>query len=202
MREMPPQTIIPDLTTIHKKNTWSGSTNSAILVEKDGAPAIEFNRDDFNVIWLDGYEFTDGTIQFDVKGISAPPQGSFVGIAFRVMNQATYDAVYFRPFNFRAIEAERRAHAVQYISHPDWPWYRLRNEKTGQYEQPITPALDGDKWFHAKVVIKQRQIKVFVNDTPNPVVEVAELSSRNGGSVGIWCFGYGIVANLQIMPSG
>ena len=142
--------MTPNLAAIHQKNTWHGSTSSAKLVEKDGSPAIEFNREDFNVIWLDGFEFTNGTIKFDVKGKSTPPQGSFVGIAFRVKDQATYDSVYFRPFNFRAAETERRAHAVQYISHPEWPWYRLREERTGQYEQPIHPAPDGDEWLRSK----------------------------------------------------
>ena len=196
--ETRPQMITPDLKAVHQGKTWKGYIDSAKLVEKDGAPAIEIDKEDYNVIWLDGFEFTNGTIEFDVKGKSEPPQGSFVGVAFRVVDDVTYDSVYFRPFNFQATDPDRKSHAVQYQSFPDWGWYRLRTEKTGQYEQPVDPAPNGDEWFHVKIIINERQIKVFVNNATEPALDVTELSDRTGGSVGIYCFGYGVIANLQI----
>ncbi len=105
-------------------------------------------------------------------------------------------------FNFRATDETSKIHAVQYVSSPEWSWERLRAEKTGQYEKAIDPAPDGDKWFHAKIVLEGRQVSVFVNDAKEPALQVTELSDRSGGSVGIWCFGYGIIANLQITPAG
>ena len=135
------------------------------------------------------------------KGKSEPPQGSFIGVMFRAVDEATYDAVYFRPFNFRATDKTSKSHAVQYVSSPEWSWERLRTEKTGQYEKPIEPAPDGDMWFHAKIVLEGRQVSVFVNDAEKPALQVTELSDRRGGSVGIWCFGYGVIANLQITPA-
>ena len=197
---MNPHTLTPDLTTIHQNNAWNGTTIFAKLIERDGAPAIEFNREDFNLIWLDGLEFTDGIIELDIKGKSKPPQGSFVGVAFRVMDEVTYDSVYFRPFNFGAHDKERKSHAVQYISHPEWPWYRLRQEKTGQFEHPVDPTPDGDMWFHTRIEINDRHIKVFVNNSQKPSLDVIELSNRTDGAVGIWCFGYGVITNLRIMP--
>ena len=192
--------IVPDLKAIPKGAGWNGSIHVAKLMEKGGAPAIEFDKEDFNIIWLDGFEFNNGTIEFDVKGKSAPPQGSFIGAAFRVADEVTYDAVYFRPFNFGASEPERRSHAVQYISHPYWTWFRLREEKPGEFEKPIEPVINGDAWFHSRIKIENRQIKVFVNTTNQPVLQVTELSKRTGGSIGLWCFGYGAIANLRIMP--
>ena len=38
-------------------------------------------------------------------GARTSPQQSFLGIAFHVVDWTTYDAVYFRPFNFRAAAA-------------------------------------------------------------------------------------------------
>lgn len=195
------QMIIPDLNDVQEGKDWKGHTNTVKLVEKDGAPAIEIDKEDYNVIWLDGFEFTNGTIEFDVKGKSEPPQGSFIGVAFRVVDDAVYDSIYFRPFNFGATDPDRRSHAVQYQSFPDWDWYKLRTEKTGQYEKPIDPAPDGDMWFHVKVVIDERNIKVYVNNATEPALNVMELSDRTGGSVGIYCFGYGVVANLQVTPT-
>lgn len=196
------QMIIADLEAIPEGKVWKGNIDVARLVENEGVAAIEIDDENFNVIWLDEFEFTDGTIEFDAKGKSTPPQSSFVGIAFRVVDDITYDAVYFRPFNFGAPDAERRAHAVQYVSSPLWAWDRLRAEKPGQFEQPIEPAPDGDMWFHAKIVIEGREVKVFVNNANEPALQVTELSDRSGGSVGLYCYGYGVISNLQIIPAG
>lgn len=200
MSDTTTQKITPDIKAITKGAGWQGSIKSAGLVEDNGKVANEFTKLEPNLVWLDGFEFTEGTIEFDAKGKTQPLQGSFVGIGFRVVDAETFDALFFRPFNFRADNPERKSHAVQYISIPDWPWYRLREEKTGQYEQPIDPAPDGEKWFHAKIVIKDRQISVYVNHAEEPSLQVTELTSRNGGSVGIWGYGYGLVSNLQIIP--
>jgi hypothetical protein len=195
------QTVTPDLKAVPDGNGWKGSIDATEVTEKDGVAAIEFNKRGQNVVWLDGFEFSAGTIEFDAKGKSMPLQSSFIGVAFRVAEAATYDAVYFRPFNFREADPEKKSHAVQYVSEPQWPWQKLRNEKPGQFEKPIEPAPDGDAWFHAKVVIEKRQVKVFVNGATEPALVVNELSDRPGGSVGLWCNGYGVIANLTIMPT-
>jgi len=190
------QTITPDLKAVPEGKGWKGNSDAAKLVEKDGAPAIELT----GLVWLDGFEFGAGTIEFDAKGRSAPPQGSFVGVAFRVADAKTYDAVYFRPFNFRAEDSERKARAVQYISEPQWPWQKLRQERPAQFEKPIEPPPDGDAWFHVKIMVEKPQVKVFVNGATEPALVVNELSDRTGGSVGLWCGGYGVLANLKITP--
>jgi len=139
------QTQTPDLKAVPDGKGWKGSIAAAKLVEKDGAAAIEFDKPGQNVVWLDGFEFSTGTLEFDAKGKSAPPQSCFVGVAFRTVDDKTYDAVYFRPFNFRAADPERKSHAVQYVSEPQWPWQRLRQEKPGQFEKPIESAPDGER---------------------------------------------------------
>jgi len=200
-QEPEPEIIVPDLEALPEGSGWSGSTQSATLVEKDGAPAIAFDEQDWNLVWLDGFEFNEGTIEFDAKGKSEPPQGSFIGVMFRTVDEATYDAVYFRPFNFRATNETSKSHAVQYVSSPEWSWERLRAEKTGQYEKPLEPAPDGDLWFHTRIVLEGRQVSVFVNNAAEPALQVTELNERSGGSVGIWCYGYGVIANLQVIPA-
>jgi len=195
------ETSRPDLKAIGLVKGWKGATALTKLVEKDGAPAVEFNKSGANVVWLDGFEFTDGVIEFDAKGRSAPPQSSFVGVAFHVRDAKTYDAVYFRPFNFRAAEAEKKSHAVQFVSEPEWPWQRLRKAKAGQYEKAIEPAPDGDQWFHARIVISKPTVTVYVNGAKQASLEVKELADRKGGSVGLWCNGYGVIANLKIAPA-
>lgn len=194
------ETLTPDLKAIPLGDGWKGATAQTKRVEKDGAPAIEFNQRGANVVWLDGFELTDGVIEFDAKGKSAPSGSSFIGVAFHVRDAKTYDAVYFRTFNFRADDAEKKSHAVQYVSEPEWPWQRLRQEKTGQYEKPLTPAPDGDVWFHVKIVVAKPKVSVFVNGATEPSLVVNELAERSGGSVGLWCNGFGMIGNLRITP--
>jgi len=190
--------IKPELKVIPSGKGWKGDTAKAKLLDKDGAPAIEVAGE--AVIWLEGFEFTDGVIEFDGKGRSGPPQSNFMGIVFRVVDEKTHDVVYFRPFNFRADTPEKKSHAVQYASHPGWPWPRLRQEKTGQYEKAIEPAPDGDAWFHAKVVVQKPKVSVFVNGASEPSLVVNELTERNGGSVGLYFYASGAIANLKITP--
>src|SRR5256886_10170565 len=192
------QMLTPDLKAVPDGKGWKGSIGTTNLIEKDGAASIEFNKPGQNVVWLDGFEFNAGTIEFDAKGKSAPPQSSFVGVAFRTVDAKTHDAVYFRPFNFRAADPERKSHAVQYVSEPQWPWQKLRQEKPRQFEKPIEPAPDGDAWFHAKVVVEKRQAKAFVYGAGQPSFVANQLSDRPTGSIGLWCNGYGVIANLKI----
>jgi hypothetical protein len=195
-------TFVPKLADITAGKGWKGETANLKLTDKDGAPAIRFEKpvdgQPANIVWLDGLEFREGAIEFDGRGQSAPPQSNFVGIAFRVADARTHDVVYFRPFNFRSPNPDNKAHAVQYVSHPGWTWSKLRQERTGQFEKPIEPAPDGDAWFHARIEVAAKQVRVYVNGAREPSLVVPELSPRTGGSVGLWCQGVGTIANLRI----
>lgn len=193
-----PETLKPDLSFIPDGNEWRGKLNAVKVTEKEGGPVVGFDERLPNLIWMENCVCREGIIEFDAKGQSGPPQSSFVGVAFRIEDIGVYDVVYFRPFNFRADDPDRKAHAVQYASEPKWPWPRLRKERPGEFEKPIEPAPDGDAWFHAKVVLENRYVKVFVNGGAEPSLVVPELSDRAAGSIGLWCNGYGLLSNLQI----
>jgi len=134
---------------------------------------------------LKGISFEEGSIELDIKGANKPGQ-SFVGLAFNIENDSTYEAVYFRPFNFVAEEPIRRAHMVQYIYHPAFPWYRLREERTGEFEHEIQPAPSPDDWFHVKLEITEKKVSVFVEGATSPVLEVARLSKPKTDVLAIW----------------
>jgi amidohydrolase len=151
--------------------------------------------------WLEGAEITDGILEFDVRG-SDVFQRSFVGVAFHGVDEKTYEAVYFRPFNFRSDDTVRRSHAVQYVSPPAYPWERLRREWPGRYEQAIQPSPDPNGWFHVRVVLAGANISVFVGDNQKPSLTVERLASQRGGSVGFWVGNGsgGDFANLKVLP--
>jgi len=155
---------------------------------------------DNGVAYLRGVELGNGTIELDVRGKDVLQQ-SFLGVAFHGVDSTTYDAVYFRPFNFKTDDSTRRAHAVQYVSHPAYTWQKLRTEQPGKYEQPVSPAPDPNGWFHVRVVVAAPQVKVFVNEAQTPSLVVTQLSDRRTGRVGLWVGNTsgGDFANLKIV---
>ena len=137
------------------------------------------------VAYLRGIELGNGTIEFDLKGKDVQGQ-SFVGVAFHGVDSSTYDAIYFRPFNFKAEDPARRSHAVQYISHPTYTWQKLRAERPGIFEQPVNPAPDPNAWFHVRVVVASPKVSVFVGDAKEPCLVVTRLNDRTNRLVGLW----------------
>lgn len=207
-----PKTLTPDLKAVAEGKGVKVPEGVSLkwVEDANGKPALrvqptkkEFDEKDTWVVVLTGIEFTDGVIEFDALGKSGPPQSNFLGVAFRYADAKTSDAVYFRPFNFRADDVARKARAVQYISHPKHQWFDLRKDQPGKYEKPAVPAPDGDDWFHARIVVERPKVSVYVNDAKEPSLVVEELSDRTGGGVGLWVGpgGGGHFANLKITPA-
>ena len=109
----------------------------ARLKERDGVRLSSASGE--GVAWVDGSRFGSGTIDVDVRGKDVP-QGSFLGVAFHRKDDATYESVYLRPFNFRAGDAAHRQHAVQYIAMPDNDFDRLRRLFPGEFEGAVDPS--------------------------------------------------------------
>jgi hypothetical protein len=153
------------------------------------------------VIWIEGADFGEGTIEVDVRGRDVPGQ-SFVGIAFHRKDDTTYDAVYLRPFNFRAEDPTRRQHAVQYIAVPDYDWPRLRKEFPEEFENPVDQSIVPTEWVPLRIVVKARAIQVFVGPVKSPTLEVRKLGPQDRGMVGLWTGNNseGDFANLRVTP--
>jgi hypothetical protein len=134
--------------------------------------------------FVPGIEFAAGTVEIDLRGKDVA-QRSFVGIAFHGTD-LTCDAVYFRPFNFRASDPSARSHAVQYQSAPAYSWQRLRSEQPGKFENAVSPVPDPNDWFRARIVVTDSTVSVFVADAGKPCLEVGLLNARKQGSVGLW----------------
>jgi hypothetical protein len=150
------------------------------------AGSIHLNEADGDgIAWIKGRSIKAGTIELDIKGKDAFQQ-SFVGFAFHGLNDSTYEAIYFRPFNFHSPDPARKAHAVQYIANPSYDWARLRAEFPGKYEQPIAAAPDPNAWFHAKIVVTAEKISVFVNGDKDPCLVVTPLVHTAGQQLGYW----------------
>lgn len=194
--------IVPDLARIPDGKGWKLHNREAKVIKEDDKAAIYFEaKQAAGVAWLEDLEFADGTIEVDIKGKDVQGR-SFVGVAFRGVDKETYDAVYFRPFNFKSDDPVRRSHGVQYISHPTNTWRKLRTEHPDVYENPVSPVPDPNAYFHARIVVEKPKVKVYVNDAKEPCLVVEELAERRGGWVGLWMGNGsgGTFANLKITP--
>ncbi len=148
--------------------------------------AVEMNADEGDGLGiLKAINFETGTIKIELLGENSPGK-SFIGIAFNIVDEETYEAVYFRPFNFVATEAGRKTHMVQYIHHPEFTWYNLREKRTGEFENEIPIPPDPDDWFRARIEVTEKSVQVYVNDIPEPVLKVERLTSTESGKIGLW----------------
>ena len=136
--------------------------------------------------------FHNGTIEVELAGKpvaqSSGTARGFVGIAFRAdsSNHNDFECFYLRPANGRAEDQVRRNHSVQYISHPDYPWERLRKETPEKYESYAD--LEVGKWTKVKIVVRDSAAKLYVNGAEQPTLLVQDLKhgAARKGRIGLW----------------
>lgn len=128
---------------------------------------------------LKDVEFVNGVIEVDIAAIP-----KFTGIVFRLVDEYTYEGIYFRPQNSR--DPQKRNDAVQYISHPRYTWNYLRENFPGKYE--AAADIPPEAWFHVRVEVIDQEAKVFVNNSQTPCLVVSDLKRGiSKGAVGVWC---------------
>ena len=147
-------------------------------------------RDEDVLAVFDLERFRDGEIEIDVAGAprpDAPPDSrGFVGIAFRTGERGEWSEVlYLRPTNARCDDQLRRNHSVQYASHPDFPWDRLRRESPGEYESQAD--LEAGAWTPLRIVVAGTTARLFVNGAKQPCLVVTDLKRGDGpGRIALW----------------
>jgi hypothetical protein len=155
------------------------------------------------LVWIDGTDFADGTIEADVCGRDVR-QESFVGIAFHRQNDEQYEAVYLRPFNFRAAAADRRRHAVQYFAMPDNDYARLRARFPGEFESAVDASAQPAGWNHVRLVVRDGRVQAFVGRAATAALDVRELQADRHGPIGVYVDNGsdGAVANVRLLKGG
>src|ERR1700756_2887496 len=152
-------------------------------------------------------DFQDGVIEAEIAlKITTPPgvrNPGFIGIAFRARPDASrYELFYVRPGNANAPDQAMRNHAVQYVSEPDFGWYRLRREWPWVYESHVD--LKPETWIKLKIEVIGRAAKLYVNGSENPALVVDGLKGEDlHGAVALW--GYAneeaYFSNVRITPA-
>jgi hypothetical protein len=133
--------------------------------------------------------FRDGTIEVDLAG--QPAVGAdggargFIGIAFRLQTDGSYEYIYLRPTNGRADDQVRRNHSTQYSAHPTFDFARSRQEAPEKYESYVD--LEPGVWTRYRIEIEGRKARLYVHGAEQPclIVDDMKLDPRPGG-VALW----------------
>jgi hypothetical protein len=166
-----------------KPSRYRGSAAALVTVDP-------FNpADDDTFAKVDGIAFTDFTLDVSVAGKPIDTTSSargFVGIAFRVSDDLErFEAIYIRPTNGRADDQLRRNHSTQYISHPGYPWEKLRNDYPGQYESYVD--LEAGAWTRLRLKVRGSSARLYVNGAKQPALIVNDLKLPvSKGGIGLW----------------
>jgi hypothetical protein len=136
-----------------------------------------------------GVSFQDGTIEVDLAGQPAAGAGEgargFIGIAFRLQGDGTYEYIYLRPTNGRADDQVRRNHSTQYSSHPSFDFAKSRQEAPERYESYVD--LEPGVWTKYKIEIEGRKARLYVHGAAQPCLIVNDLKLEpRAGSVALW----------------
>jgi hypothetical protein len=201
-----PTTGAPDPARIGDEKNWRMQNATAEFVEMDGKRAVHMRatgdsaNGSMGLAIPVGVEFTTGAIELDLKGKYQRP--SFLGCAFNITDEKTFEAIYFRPFNFKADEPFQQR-AVQYIAWPEHTWDELRQQKPGQFENSVHPAPEPDGWFHARIEVTDKRVQVFVNGAKEPSLVVNRLKEGVARRpVGLLVdVAEGLYANLEVKPA-
>jgi hypothetical protein len=155
---------------------------------------------------LTGSDFRGGTVALDVAGAPrtdvAPGSRGFIGLAFHLTGEPErYECFYVRPTNARCDDQLRRNHTVQYVSVPDYPWQRLRQEAPGVYESYAD--METGAWTHLELRVDGTRAQLFVNGASQPALIVNDLKLGDPqGPLALWSWTYtdGYFADLTVTP--
>lgn len=192
-----PASVTPDgvlVSTVRHENR-----DALRLIEAD-------NKRGGGMAIVNGQAFRDGTIEVDVAGrrgpYAVPSDRGFVGVVFRLSpDRSKSEYIYLRPDNGRAEDQVQRNHSIQYSSHPDFPWPRMRKEFPEKYESYVD--LQPGVWTHMRIDVSGTTARLFVHNNTQPNLIVSDLKhGLSEGGVALW-IGAGSEAffsNLRITP--
>ena len=133
--------------------------------------------------------FQNGTIEVDLAGQPAAAAGpaarGFIGIAFRLAADGSYEYIYLRPTNGRADDQVRRNHSTQYSAHPMFDFAKSRQEAPEKYESYVD--LEPGVWTKYKIEIDGRKARLYVHGSEQPCLIVNDMKIEpRAGSVALW----------------
>lgn len=167
---------------------WSFQEGKVEFVEYKGRKAMKIAQNSGQVVLKD-VVFKDGTIEFDVEPILP---GFAQSVYFHRKDEKEQEIVYLR---VGTIGNKLANTAIQYTPYFDginmWDMYP-------QYQGPA--PIKKDEWNHLKLVISGKQLRVYMNNLPKPVLEIPNLEGNlPEGSIAF--DGAAYLTNVQVKPN-
>lgn len=185
--------LLPLFSLAQKKNTaiqvpmqashWSFRPGGVEFITHKSVPAMKILTTPDSAV-LKELDFTNGTIEYDME----PLDPFFTSFYFRRSSKNENECFYFRT------QEAGKGDAVQYAPHLGGInlWDML-------YEYQNAAWFATGQWNHVKLVISGKQMRVYVNDTAHPVLEVPRLEGNSWH--GALAFeGQAIISNLVVKP--
>ncbi len=163
---------------------WAAATDNVDFIIYKSVSAVRSNNENGFGIMLKDFEFTDGTIEFDVELIP--------GIDFRLdKDTLNSEKFYIRYFG---TPDELKRTTLQYAAVIDkvnlW-------DVTDDYQAAAT--IHEEKWNHVKLVVNGKQMKVYVNDMQRAALHVPALEGiTKSGAIALT--GNVVYANFVVRP--
>lgn len=184
----------------------------ANVINHNGKKEIQISKIDGEIegetmVVLPEINFKDGTIELELSGEPAvdasPNMRGFVGVAFHVnpSDYSSYECFYLRPTNGRSDNQLQRNHSIQYVSHPEYPWHKLRKESPGLYES-YSDLVPGE-WIKVKIEVAGEKAKLYLHDADQPSLIVNDLKNKSSeGKIALWLHSSTLARyrNLVIKP--
>ncbi len=163
-----PVTVVAQERVEFSGHSWS--TAGTVQVENYlGRPALRMRG---GRALLNGVEFTNGTIEFD---IAVSGYRSFVGVQFRRNedgNQSEF--FYLRPHQTGRFDALQYTPIDNGIS--AWQLFPEYNAEV------VIPA---DQWIHVRLVVAGSELTAFVGDASEPAMEARLATDRTSGAIAL-----------------
>jgi len=163
------QTMAP-----YSSSKWVYNSENAKVEMVDGKECLFLNSD---LAYLDGVNFSNGIIEFDVK---FEQQRSFVGAIFRMIDTDNFEDFYMR--SHQSGNPDATQYTPVFNGNAGWQIY-----SGDGYTQAV--KFDFGTWTHVKIVLKNHQAEIFVKDMNQPILAIPELKMGNkSGKIGVRTF--------------
>ncbi|MDT0607189.1 hypothetical protein [Croceitalea rosinachiae] len=170
------------------KEVWQHDSEKVEFVTHKSVAAVKSKTGESFNIQLKNHQFTNGIIEYDVEFVGR----GFPGIGFRSSDdQKNAELFYIRYFG--TVDPLSR-YTMQYATVIDGVnmW-----DMTDDYQGAA--KIYDQRWNHIKLVISEKQMKVFVNDMDRVALHIPNLEGTRG-SGNIYLTGNVIYSNLSITP--
>ncbi len=151
-------------------------------------------KNDIGFLWINTFDFVEGNIDLDLKGLDASPQ-RYIGLAFYGQNDTTYQALCISPYALLNEDFTLRKNAIKYFATP------IPKEINALLCDEVAKSTI-NRWFHCRLQVKNKKVEVYIDDNATPSFSSNLIDGKVGGKFGVFfsAGAGGEFGNIKILP--